>query len=381
MRIAIDGRALEVGGGVHNYTRNLIKYLPLVDSDNVYYLFSTDRFSHLGGIRTLPLKSAEGPLPNNILEVLSWEQLRVPLAASRHHIDVLHAPKHVGPLLTSSKLVATIWDSAYFDHPEFYGSWEAFYWRVMSRLTARRADAIIVASRSARDDLIAKGFPANKMHVVPIAAGDEFRPVREQAVIDQVLDKYGVPRESGYLFFAGDIEPKKNLETMLEAFAIVKRKGFSHKLVIAGKSRSHYRDQMLALRADLGLDDEVAFVGFVDQTDLPALYSGAEVFLFPSRYEGFGLPPLEAISCGTPAIVSKAGSLPEVIGDGGISLDSDDTELWAESILRVLEDGELRNALVGSALRRARQFSWRRTAQITRATYERVCDRTYAASN
>jgi glycosyltransferase involved in cell wall biosynthesis len=230
---------------------------------------------------------------------------------------------------------------------------------------ARRADKIIAISQSTKKDLInLLGAKPEKISVVyPGYDDDIFKPSPDPHKIETALRKYGIIRS--YIIYVGILEPKKNILRLVEAFASLKREGkIVHKLVIAGKRAWGDETVFQAVRRN-GLEGEVIFTGYVPQEELPLLMSGADVFVFPSLHEGFGIPPLEAMACGTPVIASNASSLPEVVGDAGILVDPYNVDEIAEAIYKVVSDGKLREQMRRKGLERAKLFSWKKAAQQT----------------
>jgi len=207
--------------------------------------------------------------------------------------------------------------------------------------------------------------PAECIVVTPLAADERFRPQSSERV-EAVREKYGIDKP--YILFAGTIEPRKNLVTLLRAFAPL-TKDFPHLLVLAG-ARGWFSEPVFAEVERLGLKERVAFTEYVPEEDLPALMSGADVFVYPSLGEGFGLPPLEAMACGTPVICSNAPALPEVVGEDAITVLPTEVEAWTEAMRQVLSDADMRAKLREKGLKRAQKFSWERTAQLTLKAFE-----------
>lgn len=241
----------------------------------------------------------------------------------------------------------------------------------ISRLTllwAYKARHLLTFSRAVKEQLVSwLKFNPDQITVTPLAADERFYPQPSDSIVN-VRKKYSL--NEPYLLFVGTIEPRKNLVTLLRAFAKIKNE-FPHCLVLAG-ARGWYSEPVFAEIESLGLQNRVIHTEYVPADDLPPLMSGAEVFVYPSLSEGFGLPPLEAMACGAPVICSNAPALPEVVGDAAITVPPTDVDAWAEILKQVLTNADLRETLRQKGLIRAKQFSWEQTARLTLSAFERV---------
>jgi glycosyltransferase involved in cell wall biosynthesis len=373
MRIAFDATAIpRLMAGAAVYTYELARALAAVDSENEYVIFA--RGSHFddlpavrAGLRVLKVRAPSRPLR------LLWEQTVLPWRLRRLRIDVLHSPHHTTPLAPCGcRRVVTFHDLTFFLLPERYPPTRRLYFQLMTRLSARVADAIIVPSEAVRGDVMrilpASGGPPERVFVIPEAAGPAFRP-QDAVAIEAVRRRYGL--EGPFLLSVGSLEPGKNRERLLQAFARLRARGLKHSLVVAGQRAWHYEGEAPLARR-LGLADSVRFLGHVPQADLPALYSAADIFVFPSLYEGFGLPALEAMACGTPVVASNVSALPEVVGDAALRVSPLDVEALAGAMERLLRDDRLRSDLRERGLERAAQFSWEKAARETVEVYHRV---------
>jgi glycosyltransferase involved in cell wall biosynthesis len=237
--------------------------------------------------------------------------------------------------------------------------------------SAARADAIIVISQHTKRDVVKHlGVPQGKIHVVLCAAAARFRPLPSME-LDRVLSKYNL--EAGkYLLCVGNVEPRKNLVRLVESYDLLRRSvGMQHPMVIAGGQGWH-NSPIYRKVEELGLRQAVRFLGYVPDDDLPPLLNGALLFVYPSLYEGFGLPPLEAMACGTPVVTSNTSSLPEVVGDAALTVDPYDVEGLTKAMEQLLTDQELQNEMRTRGLARAKLFSWERAARETLKVYEEV---------
>ena len=287
-----------------------------------------------------------------------WTHLRLSWEMARQPPDVLFVPAHVLPLVHPRRSVVTVHDLGYLYYPGAHRPFDRWYLHWSTRYHVRAARHLIADSQATRDDLI-RHYRAAPERVTVVTPGcDEiFRPVTDANRLAQVKGRYNI--RGDYLLHVGTLQPRKNVERLLGAFA---RLDGGLQLVLAGK-RGWLYDRIFRQVEELGLGDRVLFTGHVPQADLPSLMSGARLLAMPSLYEGFGLPVVEAMACGTPVVCSNASSLPEVAGDAALLVDPLDVEAWAEAMRRVLEDQRLRAELIARGLQQARQFSWGQCAR------------------
>ena len=245
--------------------------------------------------------------------------------------------------------------------------------RLTVRRTARRAARILALSEHGRNDIIVTyGVEPARVSVTPLAAPRHFAPVNDTIELKRVREHYGIREE--YILCVGSIQPRKNLPRLIAAYASLRSLRPEAKLpqlVLVGKQVWLYNETLRAV-AEHGVTDDIRFTGYVPEADLPFLYSGARCFVYPSYFEGFGLPVLEAMQCGTPVIAGNRTSLPEVVGDAGLLVDPFDETALALAIARVIEDSNLAEELRVKGLERAKQFSWHETARLTLKAYERA---------
>jgi len=280
--------------------------------------------------------------------------------------DLFHAPGYVSPKRLPCPSVLTIYDLVALEHPGLARHTNAWHYRWRLPRSAEAAARIIVplecVARQVAEHL---AIERERIRVVPLGVDERLKPpsLDDRARV-RALHRLAKP----YILFVGNIEPKKNLPTLLRAFALLKRDGLPHELLIAGKRGWRCRE-VFRLPAALGIEGDVRFLGYVQDDDLAGLYGGAELFAFPSLVEGFGLPPLEAMACGTPVVTSDAEALVETTGEAAMHVPALDAEALAEAMRRVLGDAALRERLRAAGFARAAQFTWARTAEITRAVY------------
>ena len=317
------------------------------------------------------------PLTRNLAKVW-FEQISFPRACRDEGVDVSHVPYFAPPLSGGEKTVVTIHDLIPLIVPAYRGSaLVRLYTRLVSA-GARRAAAIVTDSQASRDDILRllRADPA-KVHVVPLAADERFKPVQDAHRVQRVREKYGLPDE--YVLYLGGFDQRKNLSTLLAAYAAVDADLVRQTpLVIAGRLPSRDSDffpdpRLMVRRWDL--EGVVTFVGWVAEEDKPVLYSEASLFVFPSIYEGFGLPVLEAMCCGAPVIASEAASLPEISGGAALLFAPHDVQGLAQALTELLQDSPRREQLGAKGLERAQLFSWEKTVAQTVEVYEAVAAR------
>lgn len=283
-------------------------------------------------------------------------------------VTFFHATEHLLPYLTHAKSAITLHDVAYLRYPQYHLWQNRWYLQLMVPRFLARADAVICVSEFTRQDALHfYHLPPEKVHVITEGVEPRFQPIFNPQILQALRAKYHLPER--FILFVGTIEPRKNLAVLLEAYQAVRAECPAVGLVIAGGKGWLYQTFFERLKA-LGLEEVVTFTGYVPDEDLPALLNCAEVFAFPSVFEGFGLPPLEAMACGVPVVCSNASSLPEVVGEAGILLQPTAPQLWAEALLGVLRSADQRAELRERGRKHARQFTWEHTARQTLDVYQ-----------
>lgn len=357
-------------GGLANYFRQLVHYLAEVDTENHYTLLLHPHSAARFRVAAPNFRTRIIPIPGR--QAHYWEQLILPFILAALPLDLVHFVGFPAVLAQRKPTVITLHDLSYKRLPHLRGDWlSRFHWRFFGDRGARRADHIITISEHSRGDIQeCLSVPSERISVIYEAPAPIFRPIELETARAIARDKYGIV--GGYILFVGTLQPTKNLARLIDAYALARRRaGIVPALVIVGQKGWDFAD-LFARVSGLGLDNQVIFTGYVPDDDLPALYSGADVFVLPSLYEGFGLPVLEAMACGTPVITSTVTSLPEITGDAALLVDPLDTDALARALERVYTDAALRQRLRLAGLARAAQFSWRRCAEETRAVYQRV---------
>lgn len=361
-----------VMAGVGTFSRNLLLNLAALDTENRYTVLLDHRtmpcyFFEREGFHFAPFHV---PVGSNVWRRV-WEQLIPPLVARRLGLDLIHSIANVSLVAAPVKTVVTIHDLTLYTMPRRFGRLKHIYLRLLVPYTARRAGAIITDSASTRADIARYcRVRPDRITVVHLGVSEDFRPV-DDTIVHSIARRYGVPEH--YMLFVGKLEPGKNIVRLIEAFARLGDAAREYVLVIVGAKGWLY-DEVFRRVEDLGLEKRVLFLGYVPLVDLPALYSGADLFVFPSLYEGFGLPPLEAMACGTPTVVSNVSSLPEVVGDAAELIDDPcDVDQIADAMRRVLSDPDRKADLSARGLEHAARFTWQKTAQRTMQVYRKVC--------
>ncbi|RJO59646.1 glycosyltransferase family 1 protein [Candidatus Parcubacteria bacterium] len=299
---------------------------------------------------------------------LIWDQVGLPFAAAWKRPDVLFVPAFSTPILWPGKMVVACHDLIGRLFPENFSRTARLYWHDILPKALKFADQVITISNSSKKDIVRLlKIPESKVNVTPLAADPIFQPNQSEASKTRIKRSYNLPRP--FCLAVGTIEPRKNLPFLVEAFARAKRN--DHDLVIVGKRGWDAENLEMHIRK-LHLQDRVKILAYVPETDLPVLYASATALLFPSLYEGFGLPILEAMACGTPVVASTASSIPEVVGEAGLYADPKDLNAWQEQISRIITDSVLQSKLRVEGLNRARGYTWEKTALRTLEIFYKV---------
>jgi glycosyltransferase involved in cell wall biosynthesis len=287
-----------------------------------------------------------------------------------HDADITLFFNYIVPAGVKGKKVVMVHDMAYKAYPETVRERTRFMLNKSLQKSCKRADKIITVSEFSKLEIIKYlGIDENKIVIMPNGVDlSIFHPNFSEKDICRVTEKYGIPRE--YLLFLGTIEPRKNLERLIRAYALLKAEMPDvPKLVLAGGKGWLYESIFETVKV-LNMESDIIFTGYVNEEDSPILINGAKIFLFPSLYEGFGMPPLEAMACGTPVIVSNVASLPEVVGDAALHVDPYSIDSIKDGIKDLIEDEKKRNELSASGIERAKQFTWDKSAEIVRKVFE-----------
>jgi glycosyltransferase involved in cell wall biosynthesis len=368
VRIGIDARKLH-DFGIGTYIRNLLQQLASLDHDTEFVLLcrsgdASGLAAFLGeNFRTVAVDAGNYSLA---------EQIAIPLVLRRERVTLFHAPHYVLPPLVRCRSIVTIHDCIHLMFPEYLPNRLAHaYAKASITLAARRAKRILTVSESSKRDILRfVDVPADRIDVIYNAYDECFAIEPREEDVLRVRERYQL--QDPFVLYAGNVKPHKNLERLIEAFGIVRRAGFDAlKLVLIGDDISKYAVLRRAVHR-LQLHKHVRFLGYLPEETLAVMYRLAGVFVFPSLYEGFGLPPLEAMASGTPVITSNASSLPEVVGDAALLVDPYDPDAIADAIRRIVSDETLRADLHRRGLARAKEFSWKQSVARVRRIYDEV---------
>jgi glycosyltransferase involved in cell wall biosynthesis len=384
MRIGIDFTpAIQQGAGIGRYTRELVRALAKLDTANQYVLFQASRGAQRkAGPWPESFRVRSVPLTDRWLAIL-WQRLRLPVPVELFTgaVDIFHSPDFVLPPVRRARTVLTVHDLSFLTTPETSDPGLREYLTQAVPRAVAHADHILADSRSTKQDLVTH-LNADPERITVVYPGVDPRfQILEEPAIAEFRARYGLNRP--FVLSVGTLQPRKNYPTLIEAFAhlcrseagqiasLLLRKTSDIELVIAG-GRGWLYQEIFDTVDRLGIGDRVKFLGFVRDEDLPALYNAAEVFALPSLYEGFGLPVLEALACGTPVVTSDVSSLPEVAGDAALLVSPRDVEGISRTLHRALIDQELRATLRERGLIQAQQFTWQRAAETVLDIYQRM---------
>jgi len=375
MKICLDlSPTVHRHAGLGRYAYELLLALIGTDPDNDYLAFFNNPSRAyidppLAGLSHLTTPLSYKPWR---LSVLLAHIVQITQDSLFPTVDIFHATDHLLPRFAQVKSVFTLHDLIFLFHPETHKPLNRWFLTLMMPRFLRVADAIIAVSECTKRDAVrCYGVPEEKITVIYEGVNPRFCPAGPEAVA-AVRQKYGLPEH--FILYVGTIEPRKNLSALLEAFVALQnrlatRDAAALRLVFVGKKGWLYEGFFRRLR-ELGLEDRAFFTGYVPDEDLPAIYSAADLFVFPSLYEGFGLPVLEAMACGTPVICSDTSSLPEVAGDAALMVPPTDVRALAEAMERMLCDAQMRTTLREKGLAWVRRFTWEKTAQQTVSVYK-----------
>jgi len=366
MCIGIDARIVHYArGGIRNYVLRLLEALAPLDAETDYYVLHSR-------------KDRQPPVPGPNFHPVAcwtpshhrWERWAFGFEVARRQIDLLHSPDFIPPASGYRWSVITIHDLNFLYYPQFLTAESHRYYNDQIEWAVRRADHILADSHATKSDLSTLlKVPADKVTVVHLAANPACRPLSEREV-RSIAARYDL--ELGYLLFVGTLEPRKNLPGLLQAYRLLLNEGaVAVPLVVVG-SKGWLYDQVFEHVEVLHLTERVRFLHDVPDADLVGLYNGASVLAMVSFYEGFGLPALEAMACGTPVVVADRASLPEVVGEAGLLVNPDDPENIAQALGRVLGDDALRAQMRQLGLAQAARFTWEEAARKTLGVYRMV---------
>lgn len=368
MHIGIDARLpFYQMGGISQYVLYLIQALAEIDSDNHYTVFQSRKDHRVYAPKVSHFDTGRLWTPCHH----RWERWALAAELMPRRLDVWHSPDFIPPSLPGPRRIITVHDLNFLYYPQYLTLESRRYYVDGIEWAVETADHILADSEHTRQDLISRlGTPATKVTTAYLAANPLYRQPVSGAEVQETLTAYGL--HPGFVLFVGTLEPRKNVPTLLQAFARMRaRHGVGVPLVLVGGKGWLY-DEIFATIGRLKLSDWVHHLSGVPDQKLAHLYHAAGVLALPSYYEGFGLPPLEAMHCGCPVVVSNRASLPEIVGAAGPLLDPDDVEGWAESLAHVLQDEQRQAKMIAAGHEQASRFSWQTTAAATLEAYEGV---------
>jgi glycosyltransferase involved in cell wall biosynthesis len=384
VRVAINAQLVSFGAsyrnaGISRYTYQLLDGLSRIESDIEFSAFingverkdaTTSAVGQAGHIQMIAARAnTSGPLGR-----IAWEQFKLPSQLRRMRAEIFHAPANVLPRSVPCASVLTIHDLAFMRHPEFFRPTRRYYQRTLTRRSAKAATVIVAVSEHTKRDLVEYfHLDPGKIRVIHNSIAPDFQPV-DPATLAHFRAEKGLPER--YLLYLGTIEPRKNLETLVTAYARLRTHmgPQTPPLVLAG-AKGWYYEQLFKRIRELGVERDVTFVGYVSREEQPLWYAGAAVFVYPSLYEGFGMPIVEALGCGTPTLTSNTSSMPEAAGTLATLAPPQDAEALAKAMYHMLYDDALRARTQAEGPSWARQFSLERMARQYIEVYTEVAEK------
>lgn len=368
MNIIIDARMINRNlHGIARYTYELIKNFIKFNDIKLYLLTYEDRFfqeeflDQNKNIKNINLRSS-------FLDIK--EQIELPFKLNKYkNKAIFHSPSFVSSPFIKCPTIMTIHDLNHLRFPEYYTRFHEYYYNYIVKPSALRAKKILTVSEFSKKEIVNwLNCESEKVVVTYNGIDEKFKVIEKNDKLRDIKEKYGLPKK--FILYIGNLKPHKNVANLIKAIKKIDQKVT---LVINGKSNESLKKIIM----ENHVENKVKFIGYVDDNDLPILYNLAELFIYPSLYEGFGLPPLEAMACGCPVITSNTSSLPEVVGDAGIMVNPYNVEEIARAIDLVLSNENLRKEMIEKGLKQAQKFSWRKTAEETLKVYEEVYKETF----
>lgn len=365
MRIGIDGRmVLDKTTGIGQYTFNILKELAQIDKKNQYVIFSDDK------LKEFVLSKDNFILKETKTKVFSIsEQVVLPFLISKNKIDVFHTPSFAAPVFLPCPSVMTIHDLIHLHFPDLFSGKVRIYYEAVVKRVALKMKKIITVSESSKKDIMNwLNLDSDRVVVIHNGVSENYQPIKDENILNSVKKRFEITGK--FILFVGNRKPHKNIIRLIEAFKILRNRTDCSLLIVTDNDPRFPEPEEKVL--ELGLSNDVTISGPLKNEDLPLLYSAADVFILPSLCEGFGLPALEAMACGTPLVASEASSLPEVVGNAGILIDPYNVNSIAEALERVLVDDVLREEMARKGHLQAAKFNWRDTAEKTLKVYEDI---------
>ncbi len=373
-RAALNAQLLRINegyrsAGIARYMVHLLRELPPAANEFQLDVYATEPLAPTL-LPDVTIRTTRLPVHKPLARIF-WEQTVFALNLLQKNYSLLHSLAYVSPLLNRTRTIVTLYDLSFYLYPEYFRPFHRLYLRWGTRFSARRAERLITISESAKRDAVRLlKLEPDKIDVAVPGVDELFsRPISPEAIA-QFRRLKKLPDH--FVLFLGTREPRKNIPSLIRAFAKLQgRTRVAYKLVLAG-GRGWMDEEIPRVLQATDMTDHVLFPGFVPHEDLPLWYHAADAFVYPSQYEGFGMPALEALASGTPVITSNVSSLPEAVGDAALLIDPQSPEQIADALVRILNDTDLRLELRARGLERARQFTWARTAQVTARSYRRA---------
>lgn len=379
LRVGIDATAVPPRpAGAGTYTLQLIRALARSALPAEFFVFADAHGQQLLDLPGEPSRPGSSPVHTILTPTqppfrrVLWEQLRLPGLARQYRLDVLHSPHYTRPYQLPCASVVTFHDMSFFLYPEMHTRARRWFFPLAIRLSARRADALIAVSESTRRDALRLlKLASDKITAIPHGIGEEFRPLATEAGWEELRArlhrKYQLPE--AFILYVGTIEPRKNLGVLFNAFANLLQSGLDLHLVLVGQLGWMYQETLAQIQ-HLGIGRRLRQLGYLPPEDLPAIYNLARIFVYPSIYEGFGLPPLEAMACGTPVITTRTSAMQDLVGEAAWLVAPDDERALTEAIRQMWTDPALRQEYSLRGRRQAAPFTWERTALATWQVYQ-----------
>lgn len=374
MRIGFDYTvAVTETAGIARYTSELMKALLEMDLSNEYVLIIT-KDAREDPARTLPREVEIRKLPfSHQGEWMIWHRLGLPLPVEffTGKVEVFHSPDALLPPLHHARGVVTIHDLSHMIYPEYMDPGIAKFFDKAMRKSIERARMVIAVSEATKQDLVRLlGVSEDKIEVIYNGVSTKFSPVRDEEQLSNMRNRYKIVHP--FILSIGSVQPRKNLQRLITAYSILRqRRELTHQLLFIGGG-GWLSDDLFRQIEGLGVAEDIRFLGYVPDEELPTLICLADVFAFPSLYEGFGLPALEAMACGTPVVSSNISAMPEVLGDAALLVDPLDVECLAETLRQILLNDQLRTELTKQGFKRSQRFTWVKAAQKYLEVYERA---------
>ncbi|MGB8646066.1 MAG: glycosyltransferase family 1 protein [Anaerolineae bacterium] len=353
--------------GIARYIFNLLCALSALVPEYELHAFTGDRQAS-EALKPIQVHLTRWPTHSPIARI-AWEQVLWPLELMRRRFALVHSLAFVSPLMNFDPSIVTVYDLSFILYPDYFRPFNRLYLKWGTQLSVARARRVIVISESTRRDLVRfLNVPPDKIDVIVPGVEPEFFGNGDPNSLQTFRRSKGLPEH--FLLYVGTLEPRKNIPALIHAFMRARaRRQLPHQLVIAGGRG--WKDETITRALEEG-GDAIIRPGFVPQDELPYWYQAADAFIYPSQYEGFGMPPLEALAAGTPVITSNLSALPEAVGDAALLVDPHDENAIEEAITRMLTDQDLRADLAMRGVARAKELTWARAAQATGAVYRRV---------